>query len=103
MTVKVPCAIFAVIILFSFFQAATSHHLGQNFSKMFQIVFINPETDKQEYAYQNSWGLTTRSIGVMAMVHGDDTGLILPPRVASIQVNLGGKKEWNSNTNWWMD
>ena len=121
-------------------QAATSHHLGQNFSKMFEIVFESPtqvrvHTRKQseglaalfalycltipftrsphtshhhhhispspphslthdmqegehEYAYQNSWGLTTRTIGVMTMVHGDNTGLILPPRVASVQVSV---------------
>ncbi|XP_055357767.1 bifunctional glutamate/proline--tRNA ligase-like [Paramacrobiotus metropolitanus] len=67
-------------------QAATSHHLGQNFSKMFEIVFEDPETGNQKFAYQNSWGLTTRSIGVMAMVHGDNMGLVLPPRVAAIQV-----------------
>ena len=65
-------------------QAATSHHLGQNFSKMFDIKF---ETDGgHEFVHQNSWGLTTRSIGVMIMVHGDDKGLVLPPRVAPMQV-----------------
>ncbi|CAK6442203.1 unnamed protein product [Pipistrellus nathusii] len=68
-------------------QGATSHHLGQNFSKMFEIVFEDPKTpgDKQ-FAYQNSWGLTTRTIGVMTMVHGDNMGLVLPPRVACVQV-----------------
>jgi prolyl-tRNA synthetase len=66
-------------------QGATSHHLGQNFSKMFNIVFENIDK-KQEFAYQNSWGITTRTIGVMIMVHGDDIGLVLPPRVAPIQV-----------------
>jgi len=66
-------------------QGATSHCLGQNFSKMFDIQFENDQTTK-EYAWQNSWGLTTRSIGVMTMVHGDNKGLILPPRVAPIQV-----------------
>lgn len=68
-------------------QGATSHHLGQNFSKMFEIVFEDPKTPgEKQYAYQNSWGLTTRTIGVVAMVHGDNMGLILPPRVASVQV-----------------
>ncbi|CAL1534033.1 unnamed protein product [Lymnaea stagnalis] len=67
-------------------QGATSHHLGQNFSKMFEIVFEDPETQQKQYAYQNSWGLTTRTIGVLAMVHGDNTGLVLPPRVATLQI-----------------
>lgn len=66
-------------------QGATSHHLGQNFSKMFEIVFEDPESKEKRYVYQNSWGLTTRTIGVMVMVHGDNKGLVLPPRVASIQ------------------
>ena len=66
-------------------QAATSHYLGQNFSKMFNIVFAD-EAGKKEFAYQNSWGFTTRSIGVMVMEHSDDKGLVLPPRVAPIQV-----------------
>jgi bifunctional glutamyl/prolyl-tRNA synthetase len=67
-------------------QAATSHHLGQNFSKMFEIVYQDPETKQKKYVYQNSWGLTTRTIGILAMVHGDNTGLVLPPRVAFYQV-----------------
>ncbi|KAG7167154.1 Bifunctional glutamate/proline--tRNA ligase-like [Homarus americanus] len=66
-------------------QGATSHHLGQNFSKMFEIVFEEPETQQKQYCFQNSWGLTTRTIGVMVMVHGDNKGLVLPPRVASVQ------------------
>lgn len=65
-------------------QGATSHCLGQNFSKMFNIVFES-DTGKQ-LVWQNSWGLTTRTIGVMAMVHGDDKGLVLPPRIAPVQV-----------------
>jgi prolyl-tRNA synthetase len=60
--------------------------LGQNFSKMFDITFEDPETQAKQYAYQNSWGLTTRTIGILAMVHGDDTGLVLPPSVAFHQV-----------------
>ncbi|KAF9911796.1 ribose-phosphate pyrophosphokinase 1 [Linnemannia zychae] len=74
-------------------QAATSHCLGQNFAKMFGISFEDPqgplptgEARPALHAWQNSWGLTTRSLGVMIMVHGDDKGLVLPPRVAAIQV-----------------
>mmetsp|Transcript_9316 Transcript_9316/g.16343 ORF Transcript_9316/g.16343 Transcript_9316/m.16343 type:complete len:533 (+) Transcript_9316:109-1707(+) len=71
-------------------QAATSHSLGQNFSKMFDISFTSAESTLdnpiREFAWQNSWGLTTRTIGVMIMVHGDSQGLVLPPRVAPLQV-----------------
>uniref|UniRef100_A0A670I0N2 Bifunctional glutamate/proline--tRNA ligase n=1 Tax=Podarcis muralis TaxID=64176 RepID=A0A670I0N2_PODMU len=68
-------------------QGATSHHLGQNFSKMFEIVFEDPKIPgEKQFAYQNSWGITTRTIGVMTMIHGDNMGLVLPPRVASVQV-----------------
>ncbi|XP_020664115.3 bifunctional glutamate/proline--tRNA ligase isoform X6 [Pogona vitticeps] len=68
-------------------QGATSHHLGQNFSKMFEIVFEDPRVPgEKQFAYQNSWGITTRTIGVMTMIHGDNMGLVLPPRVACIQV-----------------
>ncbi|EFN67176.1 Bifunctional aminoacyl-tRNA synthetase [Camponotus floridanus] len=67
-------------------QGATSHHLGQNFSKMFNIQVEGiAEGDEKTFVYQNSWGLTTRTIGVMIMVHGDDKGLVLPPCIASIQ------------------
>ena len=70
-------------------QGATSHHLGQNFSKMFDIAIEDPDKpDSKEklYVYQNCWGITTRTIGVLIMVHGDNKGLVLPPRVANIQV-----------------
>uniref|UniRef100_A0A8C0WFE6 Bifunctional glutamate/proline--tRNA ligase n=1 Tax=Castor canadensis TaxID=51338 RepID=A0A8C0WFE6_CASCN len=68
-------------------QGATSHYLGQNFSKMCEITFEDPKIPgEKQLAYQCSWGLTTRTIGVMIMVHGDNMGLILPPRVASVQV-----------------
>ncbi|RLV92945.1 putative proline-tRNA ligase [Spathaspora sp. JA1] len=69
-------------------QGGTSHHLGQNFSKMFNIAVENPEgADKPKvFAYQNSWGLSTRVIGVMIMTHSDNRGLVLPPRVAMNQV-----------------
>jgi len=66
-------------------QGATSHMLGQNFGKMFKIQFEDLEGNKQ-IPWQNSWGLTTRVIGVMVMIHGDDKGLVLPPRVAPVQV-----------------
>jgi bifunctional glutamyl/prolyl-tRNA synthetase len=70
-------------------QGGTSHHLGQNFSKMFDITFQDPNDPtgkKKEFAYQNSWGLSQRSISTLIMIHGDDKGLVLPPRVASYQV-----------------
>lgn len=74
-------------------QAATSHCLGQNFAKMFNISFEDPqgplpsgEARPPLHAWQNSWGLSTRSLGTMIMVHGDDKGLVLPPRVAAVQV-----------------
>ncbi|QDZ18022.1 prolyl-tRNA ligase [Chloropicon primus] len=66
-------------------QGATSHCLGQNFSKMFDIEF-EKEDRKKDHVWQNSWGITTRTIGVMIMVHGDNKGLVLPPRVAPVQV-----------------
>lgn len=66
-------------------QGATSHCLGQNFSKMFGIEF-ETEGKERAHAWQNSWGLTTRSIGVMVMTHGDDKGAVIPPRVAQTQV-----------------
>uniref|UniRef100_A0A8C8FKA6 Bifunctional glutamate/proline--tRNA ligase n=1 Tax=Oncorhynchus tshawytscha TaxID=74940 RepID=A0A8C8FKA6_ONCTS len=68
-------------------QGATSHHLGQNFSRMFEIVFEDPKKPgEKQLAYQNSWGITTRTIGVLTMVHGDNMGLVLPPKVACLQV-----------------
>ncbi|KAF3929647.1 hypothetical protein ABW20_dc0109410 [Dactylellina cionopaga] len=72
-------------------QGATSHCLGQNFSKMFGITVEDPSTKEGEereklFVWQNSWGLSTRVIGVMVMIHGDNKGLVLPPRVAGHQV-----------------
>lgn len=72
-------------------QAATSHCLGQNFSRteMFNIVVEDPSDPTGQgklHVWQNSWGLSTRTIGVMVMTHGDNQGLVLPPRVASVQV-----------------
>jgi prolyl-tRNA synthetase len=68
-------------------QGGTSHCLGQNFSKMFNICVEDPEeADKKLFVWQNSWGLSTRTIGVMVMVHGDDKGLVMPPMVSQVQV-----------------
>lgn len=67
-------------------QGATSHYLGQNFAKMFEIVYEDPDTQQKQYVFQNSWGITTRTIGVMVMIHADNRGLVLPPRVACRQV-----------------
>ncbi|MFH0870648.1 MAG: proline--tRNA ligase [archaeon] len=66
-------------------QAASAHLLGQNFSKAFDISFLDND-GKRQYAWQNSWGFSTRSIGIMVAVHGDDKGLVLPPRIAPTQV-----------------
>ena len=65
-------------------QSSTSHYFGQNFTKPFNVTFQNRE-GKQEYAYQTSWGISTRVIGAIIMAHGDNRGLKLPPRVAPIQ------------------
>ncbi|CAD6917905.1 unnamed protein product [Tilletia controversa] len=75
-------------------QGGTSHCLGQNFSKMFNISVEDPDCPEElrgkaegrRFIWQNSWGLSTRTIGVMTMVHGDDRGLVMPPRVSQIQV-----------------
>ena len=66
-------------------QSATSHYFGQNFTKPFDIKFQNRD-GKEEYAYQTSWGSSTRLIGALIMAHGDNRGLKLPPRVAPVQV-----------------
>ena len=66
-------------------QNATSHYFGQSFSKAFDIKFLNQD-NKLENPYQTSWGATTRMIGSIVMVHGDDRGLVLPPRIAPIKV-----------------
>ncbi|GAA94737.1 uncharacterized protein L969DRAFT_456525 [Mixia osmundae IAM 14324] len=76
-------------------QGGTSHCLGQNFSKMFNIVVQDPSAKEGQelppiHVWQNSWGLSTRTIGVMVMVHGDDKGLVMPPRVAQLQVIVLG-------------
>jgi prolyl-tRNA synthetase len=66
-------------------QAGTSHHLGQNFTKAYDITFTDRE-NQQQHPFGTSWGLSTRVIGGIIMAHGDDAGLVLPPRVAPIQV-----------------
>lgn len=66
-------------------QAGTSHYFGQKFSKAYGVTFTNKE-NKEEYVYQTSWGTTTRMIGGLIMVHSDDYGLVLPPRIAPKQV-----------------
>lgn len=66
-------------------QAGTSHMLGQNFSKPFNVKFLT-ESGTEEFVWQTSWGLSTRIIGALIMTHSDDTGLVLPPRIAPVQV-----------------
>lgn len=64
-------------------QMGTSHQLGQNFSKAFNIKFLDKD-EQEKYVWQTSWGFSTRMIGAMVMVHGDDKGLVLPPKIAPI-------------------
>lgn len=66
-------------------QGGTSHHLGQNFSKIFEIT-VEDQNKQPTNVWQNSWGLSTRTIGVMVMTHSDNRGLVVPPRVAEVQV-----------------
>ena len=66
-------------------QMGTSHHLGQNFSKPFEIRFLGKDTE-MHFVWQTSWGISWRIIGAAIMEHGDDKGLVLPPKVAPIQV-----------------
>ena len=76
-------------------QAGTSHYLGQNFSKAFEIKFLDKD-GVQKYAYTTSWGVSTRLIGALIMTHGDQRGLVMPPVVAPVQaviVPIAAKKE----------
>jgi prolyl-tRNA synthetase len=66
-------------------QAGTSHFLGQNFAKAFDVKFLNKE-NKEEFVWATSWGVSTRLIGALIMAHSDDQGLIMPPKIAPIQV-----------------
>jgi prolyl-tRNA synthetase len=79
-------------------QAGTSHFLGQNFAKQFDLKFQS-EAGQEEYAWNTSWGVSTRLVGGMVMTHGDDAGLVVPPRLAPVQVVivpiLGGEEDEN--------
>ena len=66
-------------------QAGTSHFLGQNFAKAFEVKFLTKE-NKQEYVWATSWGVSTRLIGALVMAHSDDQGLVMPPKLAPLQV-----------------
>ncbi|MBI2976799.1 MAG: proline--tRNA ligase [Chloroflexi bacterium] len=66
-------------------QSATSHHLGQNFARAFEIRYLD-KGNEQQYCWTTSWGISTRFIGAIIMVHGDDQGLVMPPRLAPYQV-----------------
>jgi prolyl-tRNA synthetase len=77
-------------------QAGTSHFLGQNFAKQFDLKF-QTEDGREEYAWNTSWGVTTRLVGALVMSHGDDAGIVVPPKLAPVQVVvvpiLGGAEE----------
>ena len=66
-------------------QSGTSHNLGQNFAKAFDVTFVNKD-NQSEYVWANSWGVSTRLMGALIMAHSDDNGLVLPPHLAPIQV-----------------
>lgn len=68
-------------------QSGTSHYFGQGFAQAFNMKFLDKD-GKQKYVYQTSWGVSTRLLGAIIMVHGDDNGLVLPPRVAPVQVMI---------------
>ena len=68
-------------------QSGTSHFLGQNFGKAFEVSFLN-KNQEQEYAWATSWGVSTRLMGALIMTHSDDNGLVLPPKLAPIQVAI---------------
>lgn len=70
-------------------QSGTSHYFGQKFSKAYDIKFLN-KSNEYEYVYQTSWGVSTRMIGAVIMVHGDENGLVLPPKIAPKQVAIIG-------------
>ena len=66
-------------------QAGTTHHFGQKFSKAYDIQFLDKDST-HKYVWQSSWGVSTRLIGAIIMAHGDQRGLVLPPKIAPIQV-----------------
>lgn len=78
-------------------QAGTSHHLGQNFAKAFDVTYQSSD-GKQEFVWATSWGVSTRLIGTMIMAHSDDKGLVCPPKLAPVQVviiPIGRKDDWS--------
>ena len=80
-------------------QAGTSHELGQNFAKAFEIRFQN-QSGELEHVWQTSWGVSTRLVGALIMTHSDDKGLVLPPKLAAIPavlVPIYRKEEERSN------
>jgi prolyl-tRNA synthetase len=68
-------------------QAGTSHHLGQNFAKAFDVTF-QTQQGTREFVYATSWGLSTRMIGALIMAHGDDNGIVIPPKLATTQLAI---------------
>ncbi|ACF06997.1 Proline--tRNA ligase [Metamycoplasma arthritidis] len=68
-------------------QSGTSHYLAQNFTKAFEIAFKN-KNNEQEFAYGTSWGISTRLLGALIMTHGDDRGIIIPPKIAPVQIDI---------------
>src|SRR6267143_812676 len=66
-------------------QMGTSHYFGQNFARAYDISFSNKENER-ELCYSTSWGISTRLVGAIVMAHGDDSGLLVPPKVAPVQV-----------------
>ena len=79
-------------------QYATSYHLGQNFSKMFNIVYKHPETKYKEFVHQNSWGMTTRTITVMIMVHVDNQGSLQTLLMTRETHCMKAVMSWKSNS-----
>ena len=77
-------------------QAGTSHYLGTKFAEAFDIKYLTKE-NKHTYVHTTSWGTSTRLIGSMIMVHGDEQGLVLPPRIAPTQVVLIPVGPWKKN------
>ncbi|MFL1037921.1 proline--tRNA ligase, partial [Mycoplasmopsis synoviae] len=68
-------------------QAGTSHYLGQKFSPPYGISFKN-KNNEEDFVYQTSWGVSTRLLGAIMMVHGDNRGVIIPPKIAPIKVDI---------------
>ena len=77
-------------------QAGTSHYMGTKFSEAFDIKYLNPDNE-HVYAYTTSWGISTRLIGAMIMTHGDDQGLVLPPKIAPFQLVFIPVGPWQKN------